>query len=281
MDWQKELSERMQEYRRRRARISSGKEDDEKTLALDFKSSADGPDGNAGAANVIQFPSFGESNVEEDTSPDSGPNLDAFVPDGFSDQIGAGDAEESSTEQIRMEPPAPAAPMEIELESSQALNDVTNNASYLVIAPMGRRFLAGVFDLLVLLLATGVFAAIFLRAGGQFSSQPLDLVVVALAGILLLMAYFGVFTVFAYGTPGLIWAGLEVRTFEGNPPKRIDCFWRSFGYIVSTSALMLGFIWALVDGDGLTWHDRMSRTLLVRVQSWGAFQAAESDSQWR
>jgi hypothetical protein len=33
--------------------------------------------------------------------------------------------------------------------------------------------------------------------------------------------------------------------------------------MVSLSALMLGFIWAVVDSDGLTWHDHMSATAIT------------------
>ncbi|MCL5006244.1 MAG: RDD family protein [Acidobacteria bacterium] len=279
LDWQKELSERMQEYRRRRARIGKAKEDDEGTLDLDFKSSVFSPDETEGTPNVIEFPPSDESNLEEDTSQGLHPISDTSVLERFADARDAGGIATSGARQIRIEPPSPAGPMEIELEPFPAFADAGSKDSTLEIAPMSKRFLAGAFDLLVLLAAASVFAAIFWRAGGRVSSRPLDLVIVALVGVILLMAYFGAFTVFAYGTPGLLWAGLEIRTFEGNPPKRIDCFWRSFGYLVSISALMLGFIWALVDGDGLTWHDRMSRTFLVLAQDGETLQAAESVSQ--
>jgi hypothetical protein len=43
--------------------------------------------------------------------------------------------------------------------------------------------------------------------------------------------------------------------------------WRAFGYLVSTGALLLGFVWALVDSDGFTWHDRMSGTFLAIADS--------------
>jgi hypothetical protein len=44
-------------------------------------------------------------------------------------------------------------------------------------------------------------------------------------------------------------------------------FWRAFGYLVSASAFFLGFVWALVDSEGLTWHDRMSDTFLASTDS--------------
>jgi len=56
-----------------------------------------------------------------------------------------------------------------------------------------------------------------------------------------------------------------VRSQTGGLPSPQQAFWRAFGYLVSISALMLGFIWALVDSDGLTWHDRMSETYLTEV----------------
>jgi hypothetical protein len=37
---------------------------------------------------------------------------------------------------------------------------------------------------------------------------------------------------------------------------------RSVGYMLSAGTLFLGFLWACWDEDGLTWHDRLSRTYL-------------------
>ena len=280
MDWQKEISERMQEYRRRRERIAKSKEKEGNTLNLDFNSSALDSENPRSTGNVIEFPSFDEPDSEEGPEPDPDLNSNAFVEPDILDEALTRDKAKLDVGPFRVERPAPTAPMEIELEPSPALGDAEGRTAVLKIAPLGKRLLAGVFDLFVLLSSASMFAAIFWQTGGKLSSQPLDLVAVGLAGAILLMAYFGIFTVFAYGTPGLIWAGLEVRTIEGNPPKRIDCFWRAFGYLVSISALMLGFIWALVDGDGLTWHDRMSRTLLVYSQESENLQAAESLSQY-
>ncbi len=275
MDWQKEISERMQEYRRRRERIAKNKEKDGNTLNLDFNSPDLDSENARSMSNVIEFPSFDEPDFPE--GPDL--NSNAFVDPDILDEALTRDEPRLDAGPFRVERPAPTAPLEIELDPSPALGDAEGRTAILKIAPLGKRLLAGVFDLFVLLSSASMFAAIFWQTGGKLSSQPLDLIAVGLAGAILLMAYVAIFTVFAYGTPGLIWAGLEVRTIEGNPPKRIDCFWRAFGYLVSISALMLGFIWALVDGDGLTWHDRMSRTLLVCSQESENLQAAESPSQ--
>ena len=56
---------------------------------------------------------------------------------------------------------------------------------------------------------------------------------------------------------------MRLVTFDGGPPSwwhavlRFLCAW------VSLLPLGLGFWWALLDRDGLTWHDRFSYTMLV------------------
>ena len=61
--------------------------------------------------------------------------------------------------------------------------------------------------------------------------------------------------------------GIEVRNLEGRFPTPREAFWRAFGYLVSSAALMLGFVWALVDSEGLTWHDRISGTFLAAAEA--------------
>jgi uncharacterized RDD family membrane protein YckC len=139
-----------------------------------------------------------------------------------------------------------------------------------IIAPLGRRFLAGLADSLVLLLGASIFALIFWRAGGRLSLQPLNLMVVGFMAVSFLFAYFGLFTALTTSTPGLLWMGLEVRKLDGTPPTARDACWRAFGYLVSITALMLGFVWSVVDSDTLTWHDRMSGTFITPVESGSA-----------
>jgi uncharacterized RDD family membrane protein YckC len=45
---------------------------------------------------------------------------------------------------------------------------------------------------------------------------------------------------------------------------------------MSISALMIGFLWALVDGEGLTWHDRISGTFLTPVNQEAKGEGVES-----
>src|SRR5208337_5332628 len=111
----------------------------------------------------------------------------------------------------------------------------------LPVAPLGRRFLAGLVDGLVLLLGAGLFALIFWRAGGHLTPVPPNLAVVALIAIIFVWAYFGLFTALTFSTPGLAWMGIEVRNMEGGAPAPRESFLRAFGYLVSISAFFMGF----------------------------------------
>lgn len=91
---------------------------------------------------------------------------------------------------------------------------------------------AGWLELLALWLVTGAYGAISWHRGGQtLGMRPWRLRVVAAGG----------------GMPG--WRAVAIR------------------YAVGTLSLLaagLGFWWAWIDRDGLTWHDRASRTRVRR-----------------
>jgi len=85
------------------------------------------------------------------------------------------------------------------------------------------------------------------------------LVVVALIYSL----YLFVFTTMAGSTPGMQFRGLTVVSMDGTLPDTRQLLWRSFGYVLSAAALMLGYCWALWDEDRFTWHDRISQTYIT------------------
>jgi len=83
------------------------------------------------------------------------------------------------------------------------------------------------------------------------------------AGFLLLVAiYFFLFMLSASQTPGMKHRGLTVVTKEGSslgPQHACMC---GFGYLISILPLMLGFLWAVIDPEHLTWADKVSGTYL-------------------
>jgi uncharacterized RDD family membrane protein YckC len=268
--WREELSERVESYRQRRARLKKGF-DESSSLEFDFphasgaEAEAPLPSAEAGPKEMGSELDF-DLNHSQDLD-DSDLPLDVLTFLGRGE--GSGILQQAESELAdELPPPAPAAPVEIVLDSSPDLDEERGEAApiSLPLAPMGRRFLGGILDALVLLASAGLFALIYWRAGGVFTGNLLTFAVAAFIGVLICLAYFGVFTALTSTTPGLLWMGIEVRNLQGNPPTTRQVFWRSFGYLVSTSALLLGFVWALVDSEGLTWHDRMSDTYLTSVE---------------
>jgi uncharacterized RDD family membrane protein YckC len=157
---------------------------------------------------------------------------------------------------------AKSSPMEIQVGSPAAVVP-EEEASGIFLAPLGRRFLAGLTDALVLLVGAALFGTIFWFWCGYLTPVPATVAVLGVAAVILIFAYFAVFTAIASATPGLLLMGCEIRNLHGDHPTVRESFWRAFGVLVSLSALMLGFIWACVDSDTLTWHDRMSGTVIA------------------
>ncbi len=58
---------------------------------------------------------------------------------------------------------------------------------------------------------------------------------------------------------------LKVVAADGSPAPRSALWLRYAVAILSTLAAGLGFWWAWVDRERLTWHDRLSRTRMIRL----------------
>jgi uncharacterized RDD family membrane protein YckC len=265
--WQSELADRVQEYRQRRARLTNEMEKKLKALDLDFGIPSSKPEEDR--PHVIEFPAGEGPASRPKPKPEFRSAPPSFGMSSFESAFREAEAENPNP------PPPPdppsqgeTGPLEIELTSSEESPVVIreDEASAVPIAHMNMRFYAGLIDALVLLAGAGLYSLIFWQVGGRFSFGPLQLAATGLIAAFFIVLYFSACTAMASATPGLMWAGLEVITFEGNQPAISDCLWRGLGYLVSMSALMLGFIWAAVDAEGLTWHDRMSRTFVVPAE---------------
>jgi uncharacterized RDD family membrane protein YckC len=130
-------------------------------------------------------------------------------------------------------------------------------------APLRKRFLAGMADAVILLIAGCIFGTLFSLVNGKLQYISLDLVVVGFIAVFWIFIYFGAFTALTLSTPGQAALGLGVRNLDGDPPTRQEAFLRAFGYLVSLMAFMVGFLWAAMDSDGMAWHDHISGTILV------------------
>ena len=281
--WRQELSERVQSFRQRRARLRN-EAGPEESLDFEFEPRDASAPPEPGLEEILEFPQ-NVVTVDAEITPSAALEDDAQQSD--AETLEKGDEGSEILDSALAEPDEfaieRASPADNRLEIVVAPEEVNAPAAAsqlevqaLPVAPLGRRFLAGLVDGLVLLLGAGLFAFIFWKAGGHLTPAPPNLAIVALIAVIFVWAYMGMFTALTFSTPGLTCMGIEVRNMEGWPPATRESLLRAFGYLVSISALMIGFLWALVDGEGLTWHDRISGTFLTPVNQEASSEGVES-----
>jgi len=143
-------------------------------------------------------------------------------------------------------------------------------------ASITRRAFAAFVDGIVLGSALAAFAAISLRLNPSLNPSlnpgpglslnpaqgPLPMLAAALGliALLLWMAYEFLFVVYTGSTPGLRAARLRLTGFDGLPLNRRARRWRVLASFLSAASAGLGFLWCVLDQDGLCWHDRITRT---------------------
>lgn len=137
------------------------------------------------------------------------------------------------------------------------------------VASLSHRLLAFFIDFLLVMAAVGVFG-LTLYVSGAF-------VPVLQAGSALVwwtLAGFGALLYFLYEffwaaakgeTFGMSWTRLRLIHFDGREPDFRDRLIRLASLVLSIMPAGLGLIWALGDGEKLTWHDHISNTFLTPV----------------
>jgi len=135
------------------------------------------------------------------------------------------------------------------------------------VASLEERRWSALIDIACLLFAYGGFLTLFGSLGGQFTLSKLSAEVYGATLAIVYLQYFALFTVFGGTTPGMMFRGLQVSSFSGEPPTPRQMLLRSLGYLISAGTVFLGFAWAWWDEDALTWHDRISRTYLTSPET--------------
>jgi uncharacterized RDD family membrane protein YckC len=271
VNWRKELSARVVRFRKRRggAQLDT---DPPENLDLDFENSGE-PQGVHPFVDALEIPRDRDSGFDLEVSEpaivygDGDPPRELLSFEESADDVMHLDGTPKEEEEMSLgEPLAKSPPMEIlvRLPTGAAPEEPTEG---LFVAPLGRRFLAGLTDALVLVVGAALFGTIFWFWCGRLSPAPFNLSILGLVAVILIFSYFAAFTAMASATPGMLWMECEIRNLDGDPPTLRESLWRAFGVLVSLSALMLGFMWACVDSDALTWHDRMSGTVITPVAS--------------
>ena len=131
-------------------------------------------------------------------------------------------------------------------------------------ASLPRRMLAGLLDGLVLAAALAGFGAIFVWVNPQRPPIPVLGTGVFVVAVLLWAAYEFLFMVYTGSTPGLRLARLRLVRFDGASAQRRVRRWRVLASYLSAFSLGLGYLWSILDEDGLCWHDRITRTHFSR-----------------
>ncbi|HEV2620186.1 MAG TPA: RDD family protein [Acidobacteriaceae bacterium] len=86
----------------------------------------------------------------------------------------------------------------------------------------------------------------------------------AVSGAFLMLLYHGLFFRLSTATPGMRTVRIALCTFEDENPTRAGVRRRMAATLLSACSLGLGYAWAALDDQRLTWHDRMSRMYLRR-----------------
>ena len=167
-------------------------------------------------------------------------------------------------------PPPPALGGMLIEPAQQELADQRAGSDFpLPSASISRRALAALVDGLILATALAAVVAIFLRLNPGLFRLNLDLVrgplpmlaaALGVVTVLLWAVYEFLFVVYTGSTPGLRAARLRLAAFDGAPLNRRWRRWRVLASFLSAFSAGLGFLWCVLDQDGLCWHDRITRT---------------------
>jgi uncharacterized RDD family membrane protein YckC len=82
----------------------------------------------------------------------------------------------------------------------------------------------------------------------------------AIVAVILCFAYQALFFTFSTATPGMRCTRIGLCTFDDNNPSRKRMRHRVLAVLLSAVPFGLGFIWAALDEERLSWHDRVSGT---------------------
>ena len=128
------------------------------------------------------------------------------------------------------------------------------------------RFLADATDLGIILLAYIPFVLLtYMQMPPGVSLDKRVIGIYGLGFLLLTGVYFLLFMLSASQTPGMKSRQLIAVSREGAPLEPKTACIRGLGYLISLVPLMLGFVWAVIDPEHLTWADKVSGTFLKKI----------------
>jgi uncharacterized RDD family membrane protein YckC len=128
------------------------------------------------------------------------------------------------------------------------------------VASPQHRVLAAAVDASLILIALGLFMAMFLLCGEQVTLNRQLILLLAAVGLLFGVFYKLLWCLAGGDSPGMRFAGLRLVDFDGRIPDWDRRSVRLAASLLSVLSAGLGLVWALVDEEGLTWHDHISKS---------------------
>ena len=150
---------------------------------------------------------------------------------------------------------------EPEIEPSvQTTPDPPARAAQVQLAPRELRIMAAVVDaaLIIGLVCAGAWGL----GGHLHHAIPLKTaeMYALLAFVFTAIGYQTFFLLTTLTTPGMMYAGVALCTFDDEYPTRAQLRGRLGALLISLLPVGLGMAWAFFDEDHLSWHDRLSGT---------------------
>ncbi len=161
---------------------------------------------------------------------------------------------------LKFEPSRPQ-----ELVAERVAEAKASKAVELQAAPMNLRLLAAVFDFALISTAFLTVAALVAVNATVLPTLREAEIGGGLVFAAIAMAYLAISYTLTRATPGMKYALLSLRTFDGQTPTREQRCRRLGALALSMLPVGLGAVWALFDEEHLSWHDRWSGTYLRRV----------------
>jgi uncharacterized RDD family membrane protein YckC len=122
------------------------------------------------------------------------------------------------------------------------------------------RLMAAAVDSSAVLIALGLIGGILYACGDDFSLTRESVTMYVGVAFLTAMLYRVLWCLGNGDSPGMRFACLHLVDFDGRTPTRQRRLLRQLVSLLSLLSAGLGVIWALVDEENLTWHDRISET---------------------
>jgi len=126
-------------------------------------------------------------------------------------------------------------------------------------APVSLRLMAATVDIALVAGAFVAFVAVAAHFAGSVPTGVPALTTAAGTLVTFYLLYQLLFFTLSDQTPGMRYARIGLCTLTDENPTRSAMRRRIFAQIIAACPLGVGLLWALLDDEGLGWHDRISR----------------------